>query len=151
MSSLHGNETDLAPRHSMARTVQVYRLVRKFVDNAKSVPEDAKSVLYYTLSVGHHTGVIDCFERVLSIPVATFERICGALGRGEARYKLEGVMRHSEIELGKAQVDLVINALEPLLSSSDEEVSHFVELLLEQLYMVRDEVAVYVMIREVVS
>jgi len=151
MSALRNNETDLAPEHSQARTVQVYRLVRKFVDNANSVPEGSKSVLYYTLSVGHHTGVIDCFERVLSMPVATFERICDGLDRGEARYKLEGVMRHSEIELGKAQVNLVIHALEPLLSSSDEEVSRFVALLLEQLHMVRDEAAVYVMIREVVS
>ena len=121
------------------------------MDRAQSVPDDAKDVLYYTLSVGHHTGVIDCFECVLSMPVEIFERICAALPEGEARYKLEGVMRHSEIELGKAQVDIVIDALEPLASAADEEVARYVGLFLEQLRIVREEPSVYVMVREVVS
>ena len=151
MSLLRGNETELAPSHSQARTVQVYRLVRKFVDNAKSVPEDAESVLYYTLSVGHHTGVIDCLECTASVPVETFERLCGALPEGDARFKLEGVMRHSEIELGKEQVDFVIAALGPLRSCADEGVSRAAGLLLGELVAVRDEPSVYVMIREVVS
>lgn len=151
MSLARNNGTDLAPEHAQARTVRVHRLVRKFVDSAQSVPDDAKDVLYYTLSVGHHTGVIDCFECVLSMPVEIFERICAALPEGEARYKLEGVMRHSEIELGKAQVDIVIDALEPLASAADEEVARYVGLFLEQLRIVREEPSVYAMVREVVS
>lgn len=151
MSLLRGNETELAPTHSQARTVRVYRLVRKFVDNARSVPDESKSVLYYTLSVGHHTGVIDCLECMLGVPVEVFERLCRMLPNGDARFKLEGVMRHSEIELGKEQVDLVIEALEPLPSCGDEEVSRAAGALLGELVAVREEPSVYVMIREVVS
>lgn len=52
-------------------TVEVRKLTRKFVDSAASIPDESTDVLYYTLAVGHHTGVIDCFERALSMPRAS--------------------------------------------------------------------------------
>lgn len=151
MSGLALNQTNLASEHARARMVTVHRLVRKFVDDERSVPEDAKDVLYYTLSVGHHTGVIDCFERVLSMPVEDYEAICASMSEGEARYKLEGVMRHSEIELGKSQVNQVISSLSLALSDMGESPRRFAEALLDQLVAVHDEPSVYVMIREVVA
>lgn len=42
--------------------VVFYELTRKFVETEEDVPQEACDVLYYTLAVGHHTGVLDCFE-----------------------------------------------------------------------------------------
>lgn len=36
-----------------AREVVFYRLGEKFVDHERSIPEDVRSVLYYTLAIGH--------------------------------------------------------------------------------------------------
>ena len=49
--------------------VVFYELTRKFVETEEDVPQEACDVLYYTLAVGHHTGVLDCFEPRLSVPV----------------------------------------------------------------------------------
>ena len=47
--------------------VVFYELTRKFVETEEDVPQEACDVLYYTLAVGHHTGVLDCFEPRLSV------------------------------------------------------------------------------------
>ena len=54
--------------------VVFYELTRKFVETEEDVPQEACDVLYYTLAVGHHTGVLDCFEPRLSVPVNVFCR-----------------------------------------------------------------------------
>jgi hypothetical protein len=79
-----------------------YRLARKFVDDERSVPSDADTtnIMYYTLAVGHHTGVIDCFDECLSCTVPVYEAVCAELEEGShARYKLEGVLRSGEIQV----------------------------------------------------
>ena len=49
-------------------------------------------MLYYTLAVGHHTGVLDCFEPRLSVPVNVFYSLVDALPEGEA-YRLSRQVR----------------------------------------------------------
>ena len=56
-----------------------YELTRKFVETEEDVPQEACDVLYYTLAVGHHTGVLDCFEPRLSVPVDVFNSLVDAL------------------------------------------------------------------------
>lgn len=99
--------------------VVFYRLGKKFVDDARSIPEGATDVLYYTLSVGHHTGVIDCFERALSMPLESYRRIVARVEDEEARFKLEGVERFGEIEVDKSHVPLLLPALRACLASLD--------------------------------
>ncbi|MGI6216215.1 MAG: formate hydrogenlyase maturation HycH family protein [Coriobacteriales bacterium] len=82
--------------------VVFYRLSRKFVDDERSVPSDPKSteIMYYTLAVGHHSGVIDCFDECLSCTVPEYREVCGMFQEGShARYKLEGVTRTGEIQV----------------------------------------------------
>ena len=64
--------------------VVFYELTRKFVETEEDVPQEACDVLYYTLAVGHHTGVLDCFEPRLSVPVDVFYSLVDALQEGEA-------------------------------------------------------------------
>lgn len=146
--------------HCQGDKVEFCRLTKKFVDNAQSVPEDASDVLYYTMAVGHHTGVIDCFERVLEMPVEAFERIVAQVPDAEARYKLEGVLRFGEIEVDKGHVPLLLPALRSALSSLDvfnepgkttlplsledtERLAAMIDLVLK----VRSERHVYLMVR----
>ncbi|WP_456307582.1 formate hydrogenlyase maturation HycH family protein, partial [Serratia quinivorans] len=46
--------------HSHAQVV-FYSLSRKFVQEKKAPPK-AQEVIYYSLAIGHHLGVIDCLE-----------------------------------------------------------------------------------------
>ena len=56
--------------HSHAQVV-FYSLSRKFVQEKKA-PAKAQEVIYYSLAIGHHLGVIDCLEAKLSCPLAGF-------------------------------------------------------------------------------
>ncbi len=71
--------------------VVFYELTRKFVETEEDVPQEACDVLYYTLAVGHHTGVLDCFEPRLSVPVDVFYSLVDALPEGEAKTKFEAI------------------------------------------------------------
>ena len=46
----------------MADEVFFYRLSRKFVDEQFDVPEEAREVMYYSLAIGHHLGIVDCLR-----------------------------------------------------------------------------------------
>ena len=74
-----------------AREVVFYRLGKKFVDHERSIPEDVRSVPYYTLATSR----------------AVFVDVLGALGAGAAREKLAGIERFGEIELKKEHVPLL--------------------------------------------
>lgn len=84
--------------------VVFYELTRKFVETEEDVPQEACDVLYYTLAVGHHTGVLDCFEPRLSVPVDVFYSLVDALPEGEAKTKFEAIRSFGECQLDKAAV-----------------------------------------------
>ncbi len=110
-----------------AQEVVFYRLGQKFVDNEHSIPEKVRSVLYYTLAIGHHTGVIDCLTPRLSTSRAIFSEVLALLEPGEAQEKLAGIERFGEIELKKEHVSTLKNAvIEALnrLGGSPEESSN---------------------------
>lgn len=90
-----------------AREVVFYRLGKKFVDDECSIPEDVRSVLYYTLAIGHHTGVIDCLEPRVSTSRAVFAEVLGMLPEGQARDKLAGIERFGEIQIDKEHVEML--------------------------------------------
>lgn len=100
---MEGNARDYAPyapasaKDAEAGVAEVvfYQLTKKFVDTEKSIPDDAQDVLYYTLAVGHHTGVIDCFEEQFRTPLTSYEEMVAAMPESDIRYKLEGMMRHA--------------------------------------------------------
>lgn len=94
-----------------AREVVFYRLGKKFVDDERSIPEDVRSVLYYTLAIGHHTGVIDCLEPRVSTSRAVFAEVLGMLPEGQARDKLAGIERFGEIQIDKEHVEMLRGAV----------------------------------------
>ncbi|MEY8562718.1 formate hydrogenlyase maturation HycH family protein [Eggerthellaceae bacterium 3-80] len=94
-----------------AREVVFYRLRKKFVDHERSIPEDVRSVLYYTLAIGHHTGVIDCLKPRLVTSREIFADVLAQLEPGEARDKLSGIEKFGEIEVKKEHVPILKSAV----------------------------------------
>lgn len=117
---MEGNAHDYAPyapasaKDAEAGVAEVvfYQLTKKFVDTEKSIPDDAQDVLYYTLAVGHHTGVIDCFEEQFRTPLTSYEEMVAAMPESDLRYKLEGMMRHGEIQIDKTNLAVVVPGLQ---------------------------------------
>lgn len=98
-----------------ADQVVFYELTRKFVETEDDVPEEACDVLYYTLAVGHHTGVLDCFEPRLSISLEAFSALTDDLEEGEAKTKFEAIRSFGECQLDKAAVSALLAACDTLL------------------------------------
>lgn len=47
----------------MSEKVVFSQLSRKFIDENDATPAEAQQVVYYSLAIGHHLGVIDCPKR----------------------------------------------------------------------------------------
>ncbi len=103
-----------------AQDVVFFRLGKKFVDNERSIPEDVRSVLYYTLAIGHHTGVIDCLDPRIATSRGTFSRVLAALPEGQAREKLAGVERFGEIQIDKEHVPALREAALGVLARAND-------------------------------
>ena len=98
--------------------VVFYQLSRKFVDDERSVPKESSDILYYTLAVGHHTGVMDCFDEKISCTRACYERVCGLFEEGsEARYKMGRVLATGEMQVDQDSLGVLY---EPVLEAAAE-------------------------------
>ena len=87
-----------------------YELARKFVETEDDVPEDAKDVLYYTLAVGHHTGVLDCFEPRVAVPLPILDAVVEDMGEGEGARKLACLREFGEVQVDKENVAPLLEA-----------------------------------------
>ena len=134
------------------RDVVFYQLGVKFVDNEREIPEESREVLYYSLQIGHHTGVIDCLREKIRCPYGAFIEVIEAMEPASApRYKLEGILRHGEIQIDKthiASLDPVIKGLiqkSPSTSPFSEEAKAFLAGLSNAFDVIRAQPAVYLM------
>ena len=101
--------------------VVFYQVEKKFVDNDYSIPEQSKEVMYYALSVGHHTGVIDCFAEKVRCPHTVYKRALTLFASYEqARYKLEGIERTGEIQIDKSHVSVLLPAVRAVCQGLEE-------------------------------
>lgn len=153
MASRHASSASLVigPERKPAEPMVVfYRLSRKFVDTEKSVPGRATDIMYYTLAIGHHTGVIDCFDEAVSCPLPVYEQVCSLVDDEDARYKLAGILRSGEIQVLKSDLPTLV---EPLREALDEdgapaEAVSFMEGLLGLLELMESDSALYLMGRK---
>ncbi len=88
----------------MSSRVVFYKLAAKIVDQEPESTREAADILYYALSVGHHTGVMDCFVERLSCPSDRYAALVEMLPESPARYKLEGIMRFGEIQIDRSHL-----------------------------------------------
>ena len=138
--------SDSAPR---AAQVVFYRLARKFVDSERNVPEQSENIMYYTLSVGHHTGVIDCFEEAVSCSLELYERTCGYLLEGDGRYKMEGILRSGEIQVDSTNIATLeaplSEAAERAREAGDKEALGWLMSFSDEIAAISENAAVYLM------
>jgi hypothetical protein len=69
----------------MSETVVFSQLSRKFIDENDATPDQAQQVVYYSLAIGHHLGVIDCLEAALSCPWQAYLAWIATLRRAAPR------------------------------------------------------------------
>ncbi len=131
----------------MESQVVFYRLGRKIVSNQNEVPEEARQVMYYSLAIGHHVGVMDCLSELVSVPLDVYRRCVETLPEGAARRKLEGALTWQEIEINRSHVDELMPALNGLLTSMQEPESRWVATVIQSLRQIAAEPALYLMVK----
>ncbi len=126
--------------------VVFYQLSRKFVQEGQAVPSQSKHLIHYSLSLGHHIGVIYCFTSKLEIPLDGYRDWVARRPTGEGRRKLEGLLRFGEIEINAEHTTLLREALAEGRALSPAEAGWSARLV-ELLRAIDDEPALYLMVR----
>lgn len=98
--------------------VVFYQVKHRFVDQERSIPEESAEIMYYTLAIGHHTGIIDASEERLRCSLDLYRQVCTLLPEGEARYKLEAVLRGGEVYIDKFHRLLLTEAVDEALANA---------------------------------
>ena len=129
----------------MCAKIIVYQRRSKFVNQRADVPEDARQVVYYTLAVGHHVGVMDCFSNQMEIPLDEYIAWLQMLPEGPARTKLEGAIRWSEIEVNSSHVQMLLALFETAPVTSPIWARDFIQCL----NGIKQEPALYLMLRKI--
>ncbi|MCL2529050.1 MAG: formate hydrogenlyase maturation protein HycH [Coriobacteriia bacterium] len=140
--------TEREPYNSKESFVVFYQLSTKFVDNEREIPDETAEVMYYSLAIGHHTGVIDCFSEKFRCPLSVYLEVIELLPEdSKARYKLEGILRHGEIQVDKNHAAFLLDEIrEPLLAlETSREAQDFSLALTESLHTIQSSPVVYLM------
>jgi formate hydrogenlyase maturation protein HycH len=131
----------------MSGRVIFSQLSRKFVDENDNTPEQAQQVVYYSLAIGHHLGIIDCLQAALVCPLEAWPAWVATLPAGEAQRKMTGVTRFGEIVVDQSHVTLLATALDAALPQQTPQQQNWSRELLRLLRTIQQEPAVYLMVR----
>jgi len=127
--------------------VVFYRLSKKFVSNQDKIPEDAQQIVYYSLAIGHHVGVMDCFDNLMEIPLTQYQSWISKLQTGEGRRKMEGLLKWGEIEINASHVGELLPLFNKSLSEMEEHEKNWALIFIQALSLMKSEPAFYLMIR----
>ncbi|MCW2285404.1 hydrogenase-4 component J [Rhodoblastus acidophilus] len=122
-----------------------YQLGSKILERASDVPEKAKQVVYYSLAIGHHVGVIDTFHPMLACEDSLFDRLVAKLPAGEARRKFDGLKRFGEIIVDRTHTRLLGGALNSIRDALDSEERQWASRFIVALAAIEAEPAIYLM------
>jgi hydrogenase-4 component J len=123
-----------------------YQLNARFLERTEDIPETAKQVMYYSLAIGHHIGVFDCFKPTLRCSPALFDRILAALPEnGEARRKLAGLLRFGEIVVDKSHTAKLRSDIAAARPSAPADVAGWLGDFDRSLEAIEQEPVIYLM------
>ncbi|EMB4691868.1 formate hydrogenlyase maturation HycH family protein [Citrobacter farmeri] len=132
----------------MSETVVFSQLSRKFIDENDATPAEAQQVVYYSLAIGHHLGIIDCLEAALTCPWDAYLTWIATLEEGsEARRKMEGVPKYGEIVIDSNHVQMLAHAFDRALAVQTPEQQAWSKQMLSMLHDIHQESAIYLMVR----
>lgn len=123
--------------------ITFYQLRSKFVNQRTDIPETARQVLYTTLAVGHHVGVLDCFSGLVDAPLAEFQDWVLRLPAGPGRTKLEGLFKFGEIEINVTHAGMLL----PLFADAEIADTLWAAQVSQCLQAMKHEPAIYLMAR----
>ena len=128
------------------RDVIFYQLNAKYMEREEDIPPESKEVMYYSLAIGHHIGVFDCFKPQLKCSVELYDRIIEALPEAdEARRKLAGLHKFGEIIVDVTHTKMLRAAIDTLLPHADTDMGEWLKGLRASLEAIRGEPAIYLM------
>ncbi|MGC6405144.1 formate hydrogenlyase maturation HycH family protein [Bisgaard Taxon 45] len=127
--------------------VEFYVLNQKFVDRDEDVPEQSQQVMYYSLAIGHHVGVIDCFKPILQCPYEDYKQWLDKLPESEAKRKLVGLIKFGEI-----MIDIThINSLAIMFSKNrphfNPQECKWTDILMATFAAIQKEPVMYLMVK----
>ena len=131
----------------MTTNVIFYLLNQRFVENDSQVPDAAKEVMYYSLAIGHHTGVIDCFKKIIVADYADYQAFVDVFPEGEAKRKFYGLIRFGEIVIDSSHVNLLARALDENKEKMTALHREWAEILLDTLASIQKEPVMYIMVK----
>lgn len=128
-----------------------YSLSSKFVDEKSALKRSSQKVqevVYYSLAIGHHLGVIDCLKSRLECPLDGYMHWIDCLPENSEAYrKLAGVQRFGEIIIDSSHTHLLalaLRAARPYMSDTQQGWSDALITLLAQ---IENDPAMYLMVR----
>ncbi|PJG83084.1 formate hydrogenlyase maturation HycH family protein [Caviibacterium pharyngocola] len=124
-----------------------YLLNQRFVENEEQVPEQAQQVMYYSLAIGHHVGVIDCFKKLLVCDYASYQQFVESFAEGEAKRKFVGLIRFGEIMIDSSHVNLLAKALDDNRANFSAEHQQWASCLMDALAAIQQEPVMYIMVK----
>lgn len=125
----------------MAERAVFYQLTQKFVHQEQDIPEGPRQVMYYSLAIGHHVGMLDCFQKLMEVPIEDYRQWLSQIPEGTGRHKLEGLLKWGEIEINQSHA----NDLLPILNGVAK--APWTETLANCLRQMLKEPALYLMVR----
>ena len=132
----------------MSERVVFSQLSRKFIDENDATPDAAQQVVYYSLAIGHHLGVIDCLEAALSCPWQEYLAWIGTLEAGStARRKMEGVPKYGEIVIDSNHIVMLACAFDAAMAVQTAQQQQWSREMLAMLHAIHQENAIYLMVR----
>jgi hypothetical protein len=136
----------MANRFFANAEIVFYRLTSKVVSMEENISEKSKNVAYFTLAVGHHSGVLDCFTEALRVPYSSLEALLELLPQdGYTHFKLEGLRKFGEINIERQHAVLLLEGFAALASPDV-----FVQNLTSLLQLVVDDPTIYVVAKRLV-
>jgi len=131
--------------------VTFWSLRQKFVDSDDDMPAESQQVMYYSLAIGHHVGMIDCLKTELECGLEGYTEWLKLLPEGEARRKLRGLLTFGEITIDSTHTSLLANALSELSKTGAEPFKGWSLRLIELLGEIEREPAIYLIVKRQVA
>ena len=141
----------IAGVHAVRNKVIFYSLSSKFVDEKsaqKRSSQKVQEVIYYSLAIGHHLGVIDCLKSRLECPLDDYSQWMECLTENsEARRKLAGVQRFGEINIDSSHTHCLALALRDAREKMNTQQQGWSDALIALLQQIENDPAMYLMVR----
>ncbi|WP_112478118.1 formate hydrogenlyase maturation protein HycH [Vibrio variabilis] len=128
--------------------VYFYCLNSKFVDK-DDVPEQIKQVMYYSLTIGHHLGVVDCLDARVTCSRDEYRRWISLFeSNASVHRKLSGFMKYGEITIFPEHIHQMALAMSKLDGKAlDQKQRDITKTMMEMLQSIHQEPSMYIMIR----